>query len=269
MPIDKNLVHRPSGKRALILISNDDGVYSEGLRVLARRVKQIGRVVIVAPDQERSAASHALTLHRPLRVKKISQDVYAVDGTPTDCINLGINEILKQKPDIIISGINHGANLGDDVHYSGTVSAALEGGIMGVPSIAISVVARERFRFETAAEFAVKLIKIVLSGGLPAGVILNVNVPNLPLQQIKGCDVTTQGKRNYGNIIVEKIDPRGKKYYWIGGDEAGFDDIKGTDCTAVALGKISITPLRVNMTDKTAFNIVRKWKLNATRRKRS
>lgn len=261
MPIDKYLVQLPRRKRVLILISNDDGVYSEGLRILARRLKQVGRVVIVAPDQERSAASHAVTLHRPLRVKKISQDVYAVDGTPTDCINLGINEILRQRPDIIISGINHGPNLGDDVHYSGTVSAALEGGIMDVPSFAISLVARERFRFETAAEFAVKLVKKILCDGLPKGVILNVNVPNLPQSQIKGYEITEQGKRNYGNIIVEKIDPRGRKYYWIGGEEAGFDDIPNTDCTAVAEGKISITPLRVNMTDKASLNSLKKWKL--------
>lgn len=269
MPIDSNLVVSPRGKRPLILISNDDGVYSEGLRVLARRLKQIGRIVIVAPDQERSAASHALTLHRPLRVKKISQDVYAVDGTPTDCINLGINEILKQKPDIIISGINHGANLGDDVHYSGTVSAALEGGIMGVPSIAISVVARERFRFETAAEFAVKIVKKILKDGLPHGIILNVNVPNIPTTSIKGYEITSQGKRNYGNIIVEKFDPRGRKYYWIGGDETGFEDIPNTDCNAVMENKISITPLRVNMTDKSSVSLLKKWKLDDKSRKRS
>jgi len=269
MPIDKNLVQLPRKKRVLILLSNDDGVYSEGLRILARRLKQIGRIVIVAPDQERSAASHALTLHRPLRVKKISQDAYAVDGTPTDCINLGINEILKQRPDIIISGINHGANLGDDVHYSGTVSAALEGGIMGVPSMAISLVARDRFRFDTAAEFAVKLAKKIIKDSLPKGIILNVNVPNLPASQIKGYEFTEQGKRNYGNIIVEKIDPRGRKYYWIGGDEVGFENIPATDCKAVAEGKISITPLRVNMTDKPSLHLLKKWKLDEKQRKRS
>lgn len=261
MPIDSNLVITRRGRRPLILISNDDGVYSEGLRFLARRLKQIGRIVIVAPDQERSAASHALTLHRPLRVKKISQDVYAVDGTPTDCINLGINEILKQKPDVIISGINHGANLGDDVHYSGTVSAALEGGIIGVPSIAISVVARERFRFEAATEFAVRLVKKILRDGLPKGIILNVNVPNVQPSLIKGYEITAQGKRNYGNIIVEKFDPRGRRYYWIGGDETGFEDIPHTDCNAVLANRISITPLRVNMTDKATISHLKKWKL--------
>lgn len=261
MPIDKNIRSLPPRKRPLILISNDDGVYSKGLRILAKKLRKVGRAVIVAPDQERSATSHALTLHRPLRIKKIANDFYAIDGTPTDCINLGINEILKQRPDIIISGINHGGNLGDDIHYSGTVSAALEGGIMGVPSIAISVVAREKFYFDFASEFAVKLVKRILSHGLPKGIILNVNVPNLPASSIKGYEITSQGKRNYGKLILEKLDPRGRKYYWIGGEEAGFEDIPNTDCKAIAMGKVSITPLRANMTDKMALNILKKWKI--------
>jgi 5'-nucleotidase len=174
---------------------------------------------------------------------------------------LGINEILKQRPDIIISGINRGGNLGDDVHYSGTVSAALEGGIMGVPSIAMSVVARESFQFEFASEFALKLVKKILIDGLPAGVILNVNVPNLPSSKIKGYEWTSQGKRNYGNIIVEKLDPRGRKYYWIGGEEAGYENIPNTDCKAIAEGRVSITPLRADMTDKMVLGILKKWKL--------
>jgi len=261
MPIDKRIQALPHRKRPLILVSNDDGVFSEGLRILAKKLKRLGRVVVVAPDQERSAASHALTLHRPLRVKKISTDVYAIDGTPTDCINLGINEILKQRPDIIISGINRGGNLGDDVHYSGTVSAALEGGIMGVPSIAMSVVARESFQFEFASEFALKLVKKILADGLPEGVILNVNVPNLPSSKIKGYAWTSQGKRNYGNIIVQKLDPRGQKYYWIGGEEIGYEDIPNTDCKAVAEGRVAITPLRADMTDKMVLSVLKKWKL--------
>jgi len=261
MPIDKSIGRLPRRAHPLILISNDDGVHSEGLRVLTQKLKRIGRVVVVAPDQERSAASHALTLHRPLRIKKISKDIYAVDGTPTDCINLGINQILRQRPDIIVSGINHGPNLGDDMHYSGTVSAALEGGIMGVPSIAISVVSRENFHFEFASEFAVKLAKKILSHGLPKGIILNVNVPNLPSSAIRGFKFTSQGKRNYGNIIVEKLDPRGKKYFWIGGEEVGFEDIPNTDCWAIAKGNVSITPLRVDMTDRAALNVLKKWKL--------
>ncbi|OGQ04048.1 MAG: 5'/3'-nucleotidase SurE [Deltaproteobacteria bacterium RIFCSPLOWO2_12_FULL_44_12] len=248
-------------KIPLILVSNDDGFYSEGIKVLAAHLKGLGKVITVAPDQERSAASHSLTLHRPLRVKKLKEDVYAVDGTPTDCITLGVKEILPRTPDLIVSGINKGANLGDDVHYSGTVSAAVEGGIMGIPSIAISLMSREGGHFETAAHFAVKLAKKVLEEGLPSGVILNVNVPDIPLKQVKGYQFTKQGKRNYGDIIADRIDPRGRKYYWIGGDEHGFEDILNSDCNAVLSHHISVTPIRVNLTDHEYLETIRQWKL--------
>jgi len=243
----------------LILVSNDDGVSSKGIKALAQALKKIADVVVVAPDREKSAASHSLTLHRPLRVQKISPKVYSVDGTPTDCITLGIYEILKRKPDLIISGINKGANLGDDVHYSGTVSAALEGGIFGVPSIAISLMGRERLIFTAAANFAVKLAKKVAKEGLPPGVILNVNVPNVPENQIKGHIWVKLGKRNYGDIIVEKMDPRGRAYFWIGGDEKGFVDIPHSDCNAILENKISITPLRIDMTDHAILKKFKTW----------
>jgi 5'-nucleotidase len=261
MPIDNRIPRQNHRKHPLILVSNDDGVYSDGIRTLAKQLKELGRVVVVAPDQQKSATSHSITLHRPLRVRKISTDVYSVDGTPTDCINLGINEIIKQLPDLIVSGINRGANLGDDAHYSGTVSAAVEGGILGVRAIAISVVARQRVAYKPAASFCTRLAKKVLKDGLPKGIILNVNVPNLPTSKIKGYQFTKQGKRNYGDIIVEKIDPRGQKYYWIGGDETGFVDIPDSDCNVVAEGKISITPIRVNLTDASALKRLRQWKV--------
>jgi len=245
----------------LILVSNDDGVYSKGIKALAQSLKKIADVYVVAPDREKSAASHSLTLHRPLRVSKMSPRVYAVDGTPTDCITLGIYEILKRKPDLIISGINKGGNLGDDVHYSGTVSAALEGAIAGVPSIAISLFARDRYIFTPAANFAVKLAKRVHNEGLPKGMILNVNVPNLPENQIGGYAWTLLGKRNYGDIIVEKMDPRGRPYFWIGGDDTGFEDIPNSDCNAILEGKISITPLQVNMTSHANIPKFKKWRL--------
>lgn len=254
-----------SGKSAkkshLILVSNDDGFYSDGIKILAKRLGVLGTVVTVAPDQERSAASHSLTLHRPLRVKKIKPDVYAVDGTPTDCITLGVKELLPRVPDLIVSGINKGANLGDDVHYSGTVSAAVEGGIMGIPSIAVSLMARDDFHFETAAHFAVRLAKRVLKEGLSPGVILNVNVPNVALKQIKGYQYTKQGKRNYGDIIAERLDPRGRKYYWIGGDEHGFENIQESDCNAVLANYVSITPIRVNLTEHEYLDKLRQWKI--------
>lgn len=261
MPRNLDIVRNLSRKKPLILVSNDDGINSEGLRILARRLKVLGRVVIVAPDQERSAVSHAVTLHRPLRIKKKSRDVYAIDGTPTDCINLGVNEILRDLPDLIVSGINKGPNLGDDVHYSGTVSAAVEGGILGVPSIAVSVVGRNNLKYTPAADFCVKLAKKVLKDGLPKEVILNVNVPNVAASKIRGYVFTKQGKRNYGDIIIEKNDPRGEKYFWFGGDEAGFVNIRGSDCNVVAEEKVSITPIRVNLTDKSALRRLRNWKI--------
>lgn len=248
-------------KIPLILVSNDDGFYSDGIKILARKLKRLGKVVTVAPDQERSAASHSLTLHRPLRVRKLKTDVYAVDGTPTDCITLGVKEILPRPPDLIVSGINKGANLGDDVHYSGTVSAAVEGGIMGIPSVAISLMVTDVAHFETAAHFAFRLAKKVLREGLPDGVILNVNVPNLHLKQVKGYQFTKQGKRNYGDIIAERLDPRGRSYYWIGGDQKGFENIPGSDCNAILDAQVSITPIRVNLTHHEFLENLKQWKI--------
>ncbi len=250
-----------SKERPLILCSNDDGVQADGLTHLSRALAGLGRVVVVAPDQQRSAASHSITLHRPLRVEQISRDVYAVDGTPTDCIMLGMHEILGRWPDIVVSGINHGANLGDDVHYSGTVSAAFEGGIMGIPSVAVSLAGNGGKHFATAATIAARVVKRSLCEGLPREIVLNINVPDVPLKKVKGIRFTTQGKRNYGGIIVEKVDPRGRKYYWIGGDESGFEDVPFSDCNAVREGFVSITPLRVNLTDKAALDWLSRWRL--------
>lgn len=245
----------------IILVSNDDGVHAEGIRCLARALKVLGRVVVVAPDQPRNAASHSITLHRPLRVESLSSDVFAIDGTPTDCMTLGIHEILKRRPDLIVSGINHGGNLGDDVHYSGTVSAAYEGGILGIPSIAVSLVTSGGRDFRFAARFATRIARKVLREGLPRGVILNVNIPDLPKGRIKGYAFTRQGKKNYGEVIVEKIDPRGKKYYWIGGKDPVFENIRKSDCNAIKQGFISITPLRVDITDHRALKMFESWKL--------
>lgn len=252
---------KPSRKKPLILISNDDGVRAKGLILLAKVLKNIGRVVVVAPDQQRSAASRSITLYRPLRVNRLKRDVYETDGTPTDCVMLAVHDILTARPDIIVSGINHSGNLGEDVHYSGTVSVAFEGGILGIPSIAISTVSSNPRHLTTAANFAVKVVKKVLKEGLPCGVILNINVPDVAERDIKGYVFTTQGKRNYGGIIVEKVDPRGKKYYWIGGEDTGFEDIEHSDCNAIRDRMISITPLRVDLTDMDGLNLLSRWKL--------
>ncbi len=232
-----------------ILVSNDDGINSVGIHKLVEFLKSLGEVFVVAPDRDQSASSHSLSLYRPLRIEKIGDSVYCVDGTPTDCVNIAVNGILKdRKPDLIVSGINKGENLGDDITYSGTVSAAIEGVLLGIPSIAISLASRESINFETAALHAQTIAKYVLNKSLPQYTLLNVNVPDLSFKEIKGRMVTRQGKRIYGDPIVEKIDPRGKKYYWIGGDELRYDHIEKSDIAAVREGYVSITPVSLDWT---------------------
>ncbi len=233
-----------------ILISNDDGVNSEGIRALAGVLQTLGEVFIVAPDRDQSAASHALSLYRPLRMEEIAQNTYSVDGTPTDCVNLAVNGILKdKKPDLIVSGINKGENLGDDITYSGTVSAAIEGTLLEIPSIAVSVVNKNGLRFDAASFYALMIAKYVLMRGLPKGTFINLNIPSLPKEEIRGIKVTRQGKRVYGEPIVENVDPRGRKYYWIGGNELGFLDIENSDIIAVNQGYVSVTPIKLDLTD--------------------
>jgi 5'/3'-nucleotidase len=246
----------------LILVSNDDGIHSAGIRELAATLADVGEVVVVAPDRERSAVSHSLTLHRPLRVEQLEPGRYAVDGTPTDCVNLAVNGILPRRPAIIVSGINKGANLGDDVTYSGTVSAAMEGTLLGIPSIAISLLGRGAFRFDVAAAFAGRLTAWVLERGLPSDTLLNVNVPAPEDgRAVRGFALTRMGRRRYGDAIVEKVDPRGKKYYWIGGEELEFEDAEGTDFHAVSQGLISVTPIHLDLTNYKSFDTLRSLRL--------
>lgn len=233
----------------IILLSNDDGIHSEGIVALERSLALLAEVYTVAPEREQTSMSHALTLHRPLRVREISANRLAIDGTPTDCVKLALTGLLPVRPDLIVSGINQGPNLGDDIIYSGTVSAALEGALLGLPAIAVSLVTFERFEFKIAAEFTAALVERVQQQGMPREMLLNVNVPALAKEQIKGWRFTRQGKRHYSENIVERIDPRGKKYYWIGGDDLGFAKDDGTDCMAVHEGYISVTPLQIDMTD--------------------
>ena len=232
-----------------ILLSNDDGVASEGLKALQVSLAALDEVWVVAPDRDQSAVSHSVTLQRPLRIEEVGPRTFVVDGTPTDCINLAINGILRERPRLVISGINRGANLGDDITYSGTVSAAMEGTLLGVPAIAVSVVGTDSFDFAPAAEFTCRLATQLLRDSLPPDTLLNVNVPGLPAGEIKGFALTRQGKRRYGDAIVEKVDPRGKKYYWIGGNQLDFIDAEGTDFSAVHRGLISITPLHLDLTN--------------------
>jgi 5'-nucleotidase len=233
----------------IILVSNDDGIRAAGIRALSSALESVGEVWIVAPDREQSAASHSLSLHRPLRVEQLGPRRFAIDGTPTDCVNLAINGIMPVRPDLVVSGINHGANMGDDITYSGTVSAALEGTLLNVPSLAMSLVRQDELDVSAAAQFAQRLAKSILAYGMPRDTLLNVNVPSLPAAELRGYLVTRQGKRKYGDAIVEKIDPRGKKYYWIGGEDLGFVAAEGTDFTAVEGGYISVTPLHMDLTN--------------------
>jgi 5'-nucleotidase len=241
----------------MILVTNDDGVYSPGIQVLAKRLRELDQVVIVAPDRERSAAGHSMTLHRPLLIEEIKESVYSVNGTPTDCVNIAVKGLLKETPKLVVSGINKGPNLGDDITYSGTVAGAMEGILLGIPSFAVSLVAREDFRFAEAAEVALGTARQVLSEGLPAGTLLNVNVPNIPVNEFQGTRITRLGKRIYHQMTVERVDPRGKKYYWIGGGEPDWEREEGTDFDAIDHKFVSITPLHLDLTDHAAFERLR------------
>jgi 5'-nucleotidase len=230
-----------------ILITNDDGIHSTGIVALADALAALGEVMVVAPAHEMSAASHSLTLTRPLRIDKIDNHHYSVDGTPTDCVTLAMNHLMKDDlPAIVVSGINKGGNLGDDVTYSGTVAGALEASIYGLPGIAVSLVQRTNFDFGFAARFATELARRVLGDGLPHGTLLNVNVPPGP---IRGVLVTRQGTKIIRPNVIEGTDPRQRKYYWIGEESLTWNEESGTDYEALRQGLVSITPLRNDLTD--------------------
>src|SRR5436190_23220128 len=235
-----------------ILVTNDDGIHSDGLQKLEEAMRELGDVYVVAPASEMSGASHSLTLARPLRIRQLDNRHWAIDGTPTDCVTLALNKILppEELPDVCVSGINHGGNLGDDATYSGTVAGALEATILGVPGIAVSLVARENFDFTDASRFALLAVRKILSEGLPEGTLLNMNVP---LGEIKGVKVTRQGIKNARPVISEHIDPRGKPYFWIGEQYFRSNAERGTDYRASEEGYVSITPLKSDMTDHGAL----------------
>lgn len=249
----------------LILVSNDDGFFTEGIKVLAKRLRDIGDVWVVAPDREQSASGHSLTLHRPLRAKstKKRENEFMVDGTPTDCVNLAVNKLMPRRPDIVVSGINRGANLGDDVTYSGTVAAALEAALLGIPAIAMSAIptATDDYHYEAAADFAAFLAEQVKNNGLTPGTLLNVNVPTETKVGDHRCVITRMGKRVYSDVVEEKLDPRKRTYYWIGGSNVGSKVDPGTDCEAAAEGRISVTPIQLDMTNYNFLPKLAKWGL--------
>lgn len=244
-----------------VLVSNDDGVDAPGIRILAERLRAMGEVTVVAPDRDRSGASNSLTLSTPLRASRMDNGYYRVAGTPTDCVHLALSGLLDTEPDIVVSGINNSANLGDDVIYSGTVSAAMEGRFLGFPAIAVSLVTREHTgaHYESAARAVQMLMERLLVDPLPADTILNVNVPDLPWADIQGFEVTRLGKRHRSAPCVAEHDPRGRPVWWIGPAGEADDAGPGTDFHAVRRGHVSVTPIHVDLTRYQALEKVSGW----------
>ena len=242
-----------------ILITNDDGILGVGLEPLVKEISKIAKVTVVVPDREYSASSHSLNLNQPVKAREITRNTYILGGTPVDCVRFGILKLCrKNKPDIIISGINFGSNLGQDVIYSGTVAAAREGLMLNVSSFSISLVSLNGKNFSTAAKFASKLTKIILNNKLVNSrrILFNVNVPDIPLKKIRGVEITSLGKRTYTNVVVSRFDPVGLEYHWLKGPlpKSIGKNIPGTDINAIMNGKISITPLKIDTTDKEMLN---------------
>ncbi len=242
-----------------ILVSNDDGYSAPGIRCLAEHLKALGNVTVVAPERDRSGASNSLTLDLPIRATQVEPGVIRVDGTPTDCVHLAITGFLEEEPDMVVSGINAGANMGDDVIYSGTVAAAMEGRFLGLPAMAISLAGHQPTHFETAAKVAVQLLRRLADAPLSADTILNVNVPNIPWEEIQGFEATRLGQRHKSEPVVATRDPRDRPIYWIGPAGPEQDAGPGTDFYAVRQGRVSITPIQVDLTRYQAIATVADW----------
>src|SRR4030042_2233463 len=247
-----------------ILLTNDDGIYSEGIQILKKQLDKIAEVTVIAPDRERSTIGHAMTLRKPLRIRKekINGDFcgFSLDGTPADCVIIGILEIMKDgKPDLIVSGINRGPNLGEDIFYSGTVSAAVEGAMRNVPSLAVSIAGFEDFKFESAALFTKKIVSNLVKNNLPPNLVLNVNFPNIDCEGIKGVEITRHGKRVYQDEVKIIHDPQGTTHYWLGGELPEGNIEPDTDFEAISNNKVSITPLCLDLTNYQMMPKVKDW----------
>ena len=242
-----------------ILISNDDGYLARGLRTLADVLKEFAEVTIVAPDRNRSGASNSLTLDSPLRVERVDERIWFVNGTPTDCVHVAITGLLDEEPDMVVSGINHGANLGDDVIYSGTVAAATEGRFLGLPAVAVSLVMREDKNFRAAARVTADIIRRIIDDPLPKDTILNINVPDRPDGERLDLEVTRLGFRHKSEPVIKARDPKGEPIFWIGPAGAGQDAGAGTDFHAIAEGRVSVTPIKIDLTDHARIAPLASW----------
>lgn len=260
LPVDDKLCAMTENlKNIRVLLANDDGVYSKGLSVLAQTLEGIAAVDVVAPDRNRSGASNSLSINVPVHIKHLENGMISVEGTPTDCVHLAITGLLDPLPDMVISGINEGSNLGDDVWYSGTVAAAIEGRFLGLPAFAVSLAGERFLHHETAARVARELMEHVLKDQLPPSTILNVNVPDVPYEELQGFEVTRLGTRHRAEQTVRQMDPRGHPIYWIGPAGAEQDAGPGTDFYAINHNRVSITPLRIDLTHFEAFDRVSSW----------
>lgn len=242
-----------------ILLSNDDGYFSPGLAALAEALSKIAEITVVAPERDRSGASNSLTLDRPLIVRRASNGFLYVNGTPTDCVHLAVTGLLDAAPEMVISGINHGANMGDDTIYSGTVAAAMEGYLLGIPSIAVSLVSNGDKHFATAARIVADLVQRYQREPFPEPMLLNINVPDLPFEQLAGVRVTRLGKRHKAEGVVKTVNPRGETVFWIGAAGAAQDAGEGTDFHALGEGAVSVTPLQADLTRFTQLEACRRW----------
>ena len=251
----------------VILVTNDDGIHAVGLRALAEALAELGEVHVVAPDRERSTVGHSLTLHRPLRVEPAGERRHAVNGMPSDCVNLAVLGLLPERPVLVVSGVNHGSNLGDDVTYSGTVSAAMEAALLGVPAMAVSQVDPDGGTFEAAGQVAKLVATRILVEGLPRAVLLNLNVP---AGEVKGVKLTRLGRRVYSEKVIEERDPRGRVHYWIGAGPPVWEKDEGSDMAAIHEGFASVTPLHLDLTHYAALRNMTGWEssINAQFRKR-
>jgi len=250
----------------IILVTNDDGIGSEGLKTLSEKLSELGEVFVVAPDRQRSAVGLSITLEKPLRIENVAERVFSVDGMPADCVTLAIHKLMESPPALIVSGINDGQNIGYDIYHSGTVGAALIGTMFGIPSMAVSI-ANSKFTgkpldatlYDTAAEITLKLARIVSENKLPDETFLNINVPNVPLSDIEGIEITRHCRSTYNIEIQHRLDPRGKRYYWLGGEFNGGNVHPETDLSALRRGKVSVTPLRLDLTDYTMMQELSSW----------
>jgi 5'-nucleotidase len=242
-----------------ILLSNDDGYFAPGLAILAEALSAVAEIIVVAPERDRSGASNSLTLDRPLLLRQAHNGFYYVNGTPTDCVHLAVTGMLDTLPDMVVSGINHGANMGDDTVYSGTVAAATEGYLLGVPAIAVSLVNQGQDQFATAARVVVDLVQRLISHPLTQATLLNVNVPDLPYEQLQGVCETRLGRRHKAEPVIQSYNPRGQKIYWVGAAGAAQDAGEGTDFYAVERRCVSVTPLQLDLTQYAQIDAVREW----------